>query len=123
MRNKVLAAAAVSDRKLVLNFAADHKAGDLVFEDGYFGFAEEDVKAGQKGYILIGGLFRHDRIAAAPIAGGAALYALPTSVATTLALQTTTAGTHFPVGRAYATSIQAGGATYVKVHLFTPRPL
>jgi predicted RecA/RadA family phage recombinase len=98
---------------MITSFAAAHRAGDLVFENGWFGVVEETVAAATRGYIITEGGWLLPRVPAT-VAMGARLYGLPTADATTIALQTTTAGTHFAVGRTLAT----GNATVAKVVLF-----
>lgn len=95
------------ERIEITSFAVAHKAGDFVYEKGYFGVVEEDVKAGGRGYMILGEIWKLKRVPASA-AMGTKLYALPTSDATTLPMISSATGNYVPVGRLAATSNASG---------------
>jgi predicted RecA/RadA family phage recombinase len=103
------------DRLRVL-FSASHKAGDLVYEKGFFGWVQDDGDSGDYGVLFVdGGVYELARTPAT-VAMGTKLYAAPSAVATTLDLKplASIASGAIAVGRAEAT----GNATVARVRLF-----
>jgi len=97
-----------------------HKAGELVYEKGFYGVVQDDVAAGAKGTLLMEGVWLLPRVAST-LAQGVKLHAPATEIATSLPLiaaatngQATTGWN--PVGRVIAT----GNASVARVQLFNP---
>jgi predicted RecA/RadA family phage recombinase len=100
-------------RRLRVLFSANHLAGDLVFEKGFYGVVQDDVEAGKYGTLILEGVWELARTPAT-VAMGTKLYAGPSSVATTLILNSGATGN--PIGRTIAT----GNASVARVQLFNP---
>ena len=103
-------------RRLRVLFSANHLAGDLVFEKGFYGVVQDDVTAGQFGTLILEGVWELARTPST-VAMGTTLAAGPSAVATTLVLQAWTAAAtanQRPVGRTIAT----GNASAARVQLF-----
>lgn len=101
-------------------FTVAHKAGELVYEKGFYGVVQDDVAAGAKGTLLLEGAWLLSRVPAT-VAQGAKLFAPATEIATSLPLiSAATIGVasagHNAIGRVIAT----GNATVAKVQLFNP---
>lgn len=99
-------------RRLRVLFSADHLAGDLVYEKGFFGVVQDDVTAGEYGTLILEGVWELARTPST-VAMGTILSAPATAIATTLPL---TATSNSPVGRTIAT----GNASVARVQLFNP---
>lgn len=83
-----------------------HKAGDLVYYDGYFGVVQDDVKTvGDQLTIILEGVWNLKR-GAAHVVGtpGVRYYAYPTAQATTLQLFASFASGAYPIGRSWVTT-------------------
>jgi predicted RecA/RadA family phage recombinase len=95
-----------------------HKAGDLVYYDGYFGVVQDDVETvGDQLTIILEGVWNLKRGAAHVVGSqGQRFYAYPTAQATTLQLWGSFASGAYPVGRAFATPATLA----VKLQLFNP---
>jgi hypothetical protein len=114
--------------RLRVYFGAAHKAGDLVYEKGFYGICEEDAVVSTYGYIILQDVWLLPR-APATVAMGVTLAALATSIATTLPLLAyaglptfvgpATAGM-YPVGKTIATGNASG---YAKVQMFNPNSM
>ena len=105
-----------------------HKAGDLVYKDGFFGVAQDDVAFSSSPtavdrpfmHILDGVWDLPNVFQGANIVGGARIFAAPTQQATSLLLYP---GNSIPsgavaIGRLWATYVN--GASYARVALFGP---
>lgn len=114
------------NRIKVLSSAA-HKAGDLVYERGFYGVVQDDVSgAGVLMTLILDGVWRLPRVPAT-IAMGKILAAEATISATTLVLlqwtthpslnSAATAGWN-PIGR----TIETGTATTAEIQLFAQNP-
>lgn len=105
-------------------FTVAHKAGELVYEKGFYGVVQDDVAAGAKGTLLLEGAWLLSRVPAT-VAMGTKLYAPATEVATSLPLISIAAtigqasAGHNAVGRVIAT----GNATVARVQLFNPNSI
>lgn len=104
------------DRIEIVSFGSDHKAGDLVYEQGWYGIVEDDVKAGRRGYIIPGRVWILPRVPAATLAAGTAIYAYPTTSSTGLLLAAGATTGYNKIGRTIAT----GNATTAPVLLGHP---
>jgi predicted RecA/RadA family phage recombinase len=95
-----------------------HKAGDLVYYDGWFGVVQDDVKTvGDVLTIICEGVWDLRRGAIAAVGGqGVRLYAYPTAQATTLQLWASFASGALPIGRSWASIATAT----IKTQLFNP---
>ncbi len=117
-RNEVFRAGH-SDRLRIL-MAADHLAGDFVYEKGFYGWVQDDVDVSENawGVLFLEGVYELARTPA-NVAMGTKLHAPATAQATTLPLiaaatnGAATAGWN-AVGRTAAT----GNATAARVRLF-----
>lgn len=112
-----------ASRRLRVLFGADHKANDLVYQDGFYGVVQDDVKSGKWGTLILEGAWALPR--------GPNTLAAGTRVAAPATVQATT----LPIGAGAATvgagataawnvfgrTIATGGPTgVVKVQLFNP---
>jgi predicted RecA/RadA family phage recombinase len=101
-------------------FTVAHKAGELVYEKGFYGVVQDDVAAGGFGTLILDGVWLLSRVPAT-LAQGGKVFAPATEVATSLPLITAatigvaSAG-HFAIGRAIAT----GNASVARIQLFNP---
>ena len=102
--------------RLQVTFTVAHKAGDLVYEKGFYGTVEDDVAAGALGYIILGEIHIFRRMPATT-AMGTKVYAPATAQATTLPLIAAASTGHNAVGRTAATA-NASGIGWVQ--LFNP---
>jgi len=109
-------------RRRQFTSAALHKAGDLVYTDGFFGVVQDDVKTvGDQTMHILDGVWDLpfvNNAAAISIAAGAKVWAAPSVIATSLTLYP---GISVPsgaaaVGRLWST--YASGASYARVALF-----
>lgn len=115
-------------RRLRVLFSVAHKAGDLVYENGFYGVVQDDVAAATYGTLILEGVWTLPRVAST-VAMGTVLAAPATAQATTLPLLTygnaaaasgvvpgpATAGWN-KIGR----TISTGNATVAKVQLANP---
>jgi len=108
-------------RRLSVIMAGTHLAGDLVYEQGFFGMVQDNVPtAGKLGALILDGEWNLSRLvgAAAPVAAGAKIYAPATLLATSLPVApiASVGGSWTAIGRLAATS----NASLAKVILFHP---
>lgn len=103
----------------------DHKAGDLVYAEGFYGIAQDDAVAtgAHPLSLILDGVWdlKPNFFDASLVVSGAPIYAQPINQATTLRLFHNTASlgaSAAVVGRAWATA--PAGATYLRVQLFNP---
>lgn len=104
------------DRIEIVSFGAAHKAGDLVYEQGWYGVVEEDVAAGKRGYIIPGRVWLLPRVPSSNLAAGTAIYAFPTTSSTGLLLAAGATTGYNKIGRTIAT----GNASVAPVLLGHP---
>jgi len=94
-------------RRKQVTSAQLHKAGDLVYYDGYFGVVQDDVATvGDVLTIILEGVWNLNRggTAHAITAAGVRFYAYPTTGATTLQLFASIASGALPIGRSWVTT-------------------
>lgn len=111
-------------RRLTIRATVAHKAGDLVYEKGFYGVVQDDVKVADLFTLILEGVWNLPRLIGgnAPVAMGARIYAAPTLSSTGLILAPVasagaSAGIGWnPIGRLIATS----NASQAKVQLFNP---
>lgn len=101
-------------------FTVAHRAGELVYEKGFYGVVQDDVAAGGYGTLILEGVWTLSRVPAT-LSQGAKVFAPATEVATSLPLiSAATIGVasagHNAIGRAIAT----GNATVARIQLFNP---
>jgi predicted RecA/RadA family phage recombinase len=101
-------------------FTVAHRAGELVYEKGFYGVVQDDVAAGGFGTLLLEGVWTLSRVPAT-VAMGAKLHAPATEIATSLPL--ISAATNGAASAGYAAigrAIATGNATVARVQLFNP---
>lgn len=101
-------------------FTVAHKAGELVYEKGFFGVVQDDVAAGARGTLILEGTWTLSRVPAT-VAQGSKLHAPATEIATSLPL--IAAATNGAASAGYAAIgrvIATGNASVAKVQLFNP---
>jgi predicted RecA/RadA family phage recombinase len=94
-------------------FSVAHRAGDLVWEKGFYGVVEENQVAGRYGYLILRDVWTLAGVPAT-VAMGTKLYASATAQATTLPLIAAASTGYNAVGRTIAT----GNASVARVALF-----
>lgn len=104
----------------------DHAAGDLTYAEGFFGWVQDDIKAGELGMMILNTVKKAKNVPST-LASGVVVAARPTEMATTLQLLPyagptgiggggATAG-FTPIGRVWET----GNASMAPIQLFNPR--
>lgn len=109
-------------RRLKFIAGAAYKAGDLVYNNGFFGVVQDDVASGATGTLILDGVWDLKNLREGSIVMGAKIYAPATVIATSLTVSPSSAAsnptTWTPVGRAIATSPASSATASVKVKLF-----
>lgn len=112
-------------RRRAFTAAVAHKAGDLVYQAGFFGIVQDDVAAGALGTLVLdAGVQQLKNVFGSNINPGVKVHAWATETATTLQVfpagsVPTTVNTA-PIGRVWATSPASGASAFVKVAMFHP---
>ena len=100
-------------RRLSMASPVAHKAGDLVFYHGFFGWLQDDVASGALVALILEGEVTYDnpKFLVSRLLPGTKMYADPTIVPTTLTVypQASAPTTAYPIGRLTATSATASG--------------
>lgn len=107
-----------SDRLRIL-CAANHAAGDLVYEKGFYGWVQDDIAAGDWGVLFLAGVYE---LARTPngVAMGTKLHSPATAMATTLPLiAAATSGQATAGWNAVGRTTATGNATAARVRLFS----
>ena len=103
-----------TDRLKVLAFA-NHLAGDLVYEKGFWGVVQDNVTAGSFFTLILNGTWNLPRVPST-VSMGVKVWSPPSSVATTLEIAISALAGYTAIGRTIAT----GTATTAKIQLFNP---
>ena len=112
-------------RRRAFTAVVAHAAGDLIYQDGFFGICEDAVAAGALGtYVLDAGVQALKNVYGSNLAPGQKVYAWATEIATSLqvfpAASVPTTVNMPAIGRVWATSPASSATATVKVAMFHP---
>lgn len=107
-----------------------HKAGDLVYSEGFYGHCQDDIAAGELGMMILNKVWRFANVPST-LAAGTVVAAPATEQATTLPIGIWSAAAAAsgvvpgnattgwnPIGRVWET----GNGSLAAIQLFNPRP-
>lgn len=110
-------------RRRTITPSVANAAGDLVYQAGFFGWAQDALVAGRLGHIILEGVAELKNVYGSNINPGTKIFAAPTVMATTLQLfpaASVPSVNWVAVGRAWATSPASSASATLKVQLFNP---
>ena len=102
--------------------SVDQKAGDLVYQHGFFGYLDDDVDSGRLGTMILEGVANLKNVFGSNINPGIKVSANPTHGATTLQIfpAPSVPSGGVAIGRVWATSPASSASAIIKVQLFNP---
>ena len=102
--------------------SVNQKAGDLVYQHGYFGYLDDDVDSARIGNMILEGVAILKHVFGSNINPGVKVFAQPTHGATTLQIfpAPSVPSGGVAIGRAWATSPASSATATIKVQLFNP---
>lgn len=110
-------------RRRTITASVANAAGDLVYQNGFFGWAQDALVAGRLGMIILEGVGEFKNVFGSNIGPGTKIFAAPSVMATTLQLfpaVSVPSVNWVAVGRAWATSPASSASATLKVQLFNP---
>lgn len=111
-------------RRYQFTAANAHKAGDLVWAEGYYGIVQDDNAADALAVMILEGVWDVKNIYGGPFIPGTKVYAVPADAATTGRVYMNAASlpaSAVAIGRVWHATVAASAATAVaRVQLFNP---
>lgn len=113
-----------SGRRIQFTAITAHTAGDLVYENGFYGVVQDDCVAGRLCTLILEGAWNLRRLVGGgtAIAAGTKVYAFPTVGATSILIApVASAGASAGIGwNAIGRLIATSNASQAKIQLFNP---